>query len=142
MRALTIAILLLSVTGCKKDNEEPVVIVDPTYEKATLRGTFQRIAATEGPKVPVEFEMMLSGTYNNKGIGYANRYPVIGRGRVETGFDYITFTDSSVYTADFDWTLILQGKYKAFRQGDTVVFQREYGTQQKDIYRLSMVYSN
>lgn len=142
MRAIAIAILLFSVIGCIKDKEEPLVIIDPVYERITLKGTFQRNNTTPGPKVAVEFELTASGTYNNKGIGYANRYPVIGRGRVETGVNYITFTDSSFYTADFDWSIILNGKYEAYQEGDSVVFKKNYNNKQQDIYKLKLVHAN
>lgn len=138
MRAFAISILLFSVIGCKKDHHDPPIIIEPVYEIVTLKGTFQRNTTTEGAKVPVEFALNADGTYHNKGNGYSNYYPVIGRGKVESGVDYITFTDSSFYTANFDWSLILHGKYEAFREGDSIVFQRNYDNKQKDIYKLKL----
>ncbi|WP_276483330.1 hypothetical protein [Paraflavitalea pollutisoli] len=141
MRAFAIALLLLTAAGCKKD-QQPELIIDPVIEKIALKGTFQRNTTVEGPKVPVELEVGANGGYRNKGAAYANRYPVIGYGRFESGVDFINFIDSSHYTADFDWSLILQGKYQASREGDSIVLTKVYGTQQKDIYKLKMVAAN
>ncbi|PQJ21571.1 hypothetical protein [Tenacibaculum sp. SG-28] len=39
------------------------------------------------------------------------RYPAGGNGSYEITEDAINFTDLKVWTADFDWNLILNGKY-------------------------------
>lgn len=134
MRAFAIALLMVSSIGCKKD-KETTGGPDPITEKTTFKGTFQRNTTVEGPKVAVSLELG-PDHFSNKGGNYPNRYPVIGQGKVETGADHITFADSLAYTADFDWSLILQGRFQVSLEGDSIVFSRDYGNQVKDIYKL------
>jgi hypothetical protein len=49
----------------------------------------------------------------------------------------ITFFESCTWTADFDWTLILDNKYNLKISGNVYVFSKDYGNGTKDIYTLT-----
>lgn len=55
-----------------------------------------------------------------------NRIPAGGSGVFELGEDSsIKFTDQNMWTADFDWGLILNGNYKYKVKGDSLILQKQ-----------------
>jgi hypothetical protein len=130
MRILLLVALLLPAIACKKDKETKPVIPDGTYA-----GTFQRQGNGTGQVVNVTLNLNDFG-FNSSGPAPANRYPVIGKGKYAIDNNKITFSDSLVYTADFDWTLILSQEYQFDSRGDSLIIVRQYNAQVRDIYKL------
>lgn len=58
---------------------------------------------------------------NFSGSSNRNKYPAICRGSFDIEENRISFHDSCAWTADFDWSLILNGDYNiSFNQEGTV----------------------
>lgn len=137
MRAFAIAILLLAAVGCDKDKEGDIRDPAPINDAGIYKGTFQRTGQLNGgPKVPVTLEFG-HDTFKNLGT-LGGRYPTIGRGSFKITNGEVNFQDSTFYTADFDWSLILSGKYKMGYEGDSIVISRDYNGHYQDTYKLKM----
>jgi hypothetical protein len=70
--------------------------------------------------------------------GYSSRpkYPAICRGAWQNNGSTINFTDSCTWTADFDWTLILNGNYNISIENDNRIRIRRMTGAVKDEYLL------
>jgi hypothetical protein len=91
-----------------------------------------------------------SGTISNEGIfqleildntfhctGNENRMPAGGSGTFSMQKNEIIFHDENMWTADFDWNLILNGGYSAALKGDTLILVKEQGAT-KYIYKIDI----
>jgi hypothetical protein len=119
MRIL-VPILVLSVAllACQKDNDDNSFDFEGLYS-----GTFNR-TGMDTSTVTIDF---YQHTYT--GDSDREKYPAICRGSFEPGATTIVFRDSCTWTADFDWSLILNGTYNLSQQGDnTVRIWRTNGT--------------
>ena len=86
--------------SCKKDAME---IKDGTY-KGTFTVTYS--TGTQNGQTTLE---MRNGKFSCS--GNTNRIPAGGSGTFSSDNKKITFNDENAWTADFDWNLILSGKY-------------------------------
>ncbi len=98
-------------------------------------GNFQRIGGNESgqlAKVTIRFE-------NNTYEGSSNmvRYPAICKGTWEVFGDKIKFENACFLTADFDWTLILNGEFAMRKTDDTLILKKVMGSI-TDIYTLKL----
>lgn len=71
-----------------------------------------------------------------------SRYPAICNGTFQLSGDSIQFNNACVFTADFDWTLILSGRYDIYTIEDQLIITRTYNNQVKDVYNLRKTDSN
>ena len=55
----------------------------------------------------------------------SNRVPAGGSGTFSINENEITFTDENAWTADFDWNLILEGKYNCEFQGKKLIISAD-----------------
>lgn len=94
---LAFSMLLLA---CQKDNAEDSISFDGVFV-----GTFNR-TGMDTSEVNIEFSA-------NRFWGESDqaKYPAICGGSYETNNSTIVFSDSCTWTADFDWSLILNGTY-------------------------------
>ena len=99
------------------------------------QGTFQRQIGATGAISNVSLTISSDGY-----VGYSSqaKYPAICRGMQSMTKDKIIFHDACVWTADFDWNLILDGEYDLDVIGDSLVFHRDYNgiVFTRDIYKL------
>lgn len=107
-------------------------------ETAALEGTFTGVFIRSGPHAkyqPAEVVLTLRG---NQFLGSSNiaRYPAICQGTFEVGSGKIQFADGCVWTADFDWTLILNGEFELTLNGDELTLRRSYAGAVHDRYAL------
>jgi hypothetical protein len=78
-------------------------------EAHTLSGTYIGIFNRTGMDT-AQVSLHFSG-HSFEGQSNRSKYPAICHGKVELGKSMISFTDSCSWTADFDWSLVLSGKY-------------------------------
>jgi hypothetical protein len=139
MRSLILSICVLSFICCKKNKEAVSVIPDGVY-----KGTFVRQTMTgdHTANVTIQFSDSTFKVIEAGIAGYAgsHAYPIIGTGSyaaVEEG--RLHFLNAAVFTAEFDWTVILAGDYKVTLSGKTLEIGRDYnyGNKIKDIYTLT-----
>jgi hypothetical protein len=118
---------LLLLVSCEKEEEIRKHISDGTYI-----GTFQRqIVWTESDTAHITL------TFNgNQWNGSSNfeKYPALCRGTYSINGDTIIFENECHWTAEFDWTLILAGKYFLTKTGNTVEFSKDYRSASSDTY--------
>lgn len=97
------------------------------------KGTFKRYNVHNAP----EAEIQLSLKYPDwSGSSNINKYPALGNGSFSTGDGTLKFRNRTVWTADFDWTFILDGTYLDQSHGDSLIFTRSYPGGGVDVYRL------
>lgn len=87
--------ILLATFSCTSEEEIIYSDIDGSYT-----GQFERNGNVSG--VTLNF---VSGEYN--GTSVAKNYPAIGSGSYSVDGSVIHITDESFWTAEFDWTLIL-----------------------------------
>ncbi len=125
---LTVA-LLTGIISCKKSTS------NSTISDGTYKGTFQRQVSGTGniSKVSLVFS-----AGNWVGQSETPKYPALCSGTFQTNVaSEITFFESCIWTADFDWTLILDQKFSLQVFGNDYVLTKDYGNGTKDIYNLT-----
>lgn len=101
-------------------------------EDGTYTGTFQRIPDERMANITITIAKdSFSGTSD------MYRFPLIAKGSVKwNDKSTATFNASGYFTADFDWTLILNGDYTMQTYEDLINISRENKDSSRDIYRL------
>ncbi|MFN7540166.1 MAG: hypothetical protein ACK5RQ_08945 [Bacteroidota bacterium] len=94
------------ISGCKKDK---MPIQDGIYT-----GTFTVTYSNGSQTGPVTIELK-NRTYTSS--SNANRIPAGGSGTFQVNKNKMIFSDDKMWTADFDWNLILNGEYEAVFDG-------------------------
>lgn len=107
MKQIYLLVLLVSlIMGCKK---EKLAIQDGTY-----RGIFT-VSYSNGVQTGRVTIELKNGTYTCS--SNSNRIPAGGSGTFRMGENKMTFADDKMWTADFDWNLILNGEYESTFDG-------------------------
>ncbi|MEO0333585.1 MAG: hypothetical protein AAF223_18195 [Bacteroidota bacterium] len=133
MRHISVIIILASFAlACQEDDEG-----NPSFllEEGTYTGVFYRSspnARWASANVTLTLE---NGRFS--GSSDRDKYPAICEGTYQLiGIDQVTFENSCVWTADFDWSFILDGEYQITDRDDKIVICREYEGQVSDTYEL------
>ncbi|ULQ52869.1 hypothetical protein [Flavihumibacter fluvii] len=126
--------LMLSFFACSKSTSRHPGLPDGTYT-----GTFQRLHQENSQLAAVSIKFDFP---NWTGYSNINRYPALGSGTFRYLNDALTFENAGVWTADFDWTLILKDAYIDQVKDDSLIFSKSYGNGWIDIYRLKKLPSN
>lgn len=115
--ALTLLVVIL-IAACKKDNTDIPADFDGMYS-----GTFHR-TGMDTADVTLTFS---ENTF--QGQSSREKYPAICHGSFDAEQGLISFVDSCTWTADFDWSLILNGAYTlSFRSDESIRIWRTNGT--------------
>jgi len=113
----TIWIILLTSIGCESLHNESDKIPDGLYI-----GTFQRQLAFGGGDTAHVTITFSSGSWT--GQSDKPNYPALCHGTYKIEAHKIIFTNNCVFTADFDWTLILSGNYDFTLNGNQIKIVR------------------
>lgn len=112
----------------KNDNEDET----PRNLAGSYSGTFNRTGISDSVYVRLTL-----GDKTFSGESDAPRFPAICHGSYDLNPNTINFVDSCSWTADFDWTLILDGSYNiSFRDENSIRIWRTNGAV-TDEYLLS-----
>lgn len=106
--------ILVTATSCTSQEESPQLI------EGTYVGEFDR----EGLTSTVELKFLnqeFSGKSDSK------HFPAIGFGTYTLSSNSIDFKNLSVWTADFDWTLVLVGKWQYTFENKRLILTYENG---------------
>jgi hypothetical protein len=114
-----IAIFSLTFNSCSND--------DNTNESQSLSGNYSGTFTVEylngdtfSNSVSVNFGE--NNNYESSGNGNNNDfYPAGGKGSYEINNSEITFSDSNIWLANFDWNLILAGEYEYSKNGNELI---------------------
>ena len=119
--------VLLAFVSCEKEEEIQKQISEGTYV-----GTFQRqIVWAESDTANITL------TFNgNQWSGSSNfeKYPALCHGTYFIVGDSIIFGNDCAWTAEFDWSLILAGKYLLTKTGNRIEFSKDYRSATSDTY--------
>lgn len=107
---------------------------EPTIYSGTYAGTFQRQTLTSSVPSQVSITFSTGGYWSGASATY--RYPALCGGTFQVMGNQVDFTDTCGWTADFDWTLILNGTYEMSQYDDTLVLTRQQANNTVDIYKL------
>jgi hypothetical protein len=121
-------LLALSVFfACRKDDDDDMTLAEGMYI-----GTFTRTGMDTA-----SVSLTLTGNQFN-GQSDMAKYPGICHGSYAINDNTISFSDSCAWTANFDWSLILNGAYSLSRNNNTLKFSRTNGNI-TDEYNLSRI---
>jgi len=114
--ALFFWISLLILYSCESDRTYNLKIPDGTYF-----GTFQRKHAFGLGDGTATVSLIFS---SNTWTGQSDKtnYPALCHGTYKIENNKIIFTNLCVFTADFDWSLILSGDYDFSLSSDSLIF--------------------
>lgn len=121
-------LMLLPFLACnKKQNNLEAQITEGIYV-----GTFQR---ENMQIVPVSLEFSVA---NWTGTSDFQKYPALCNGTYSQNVNQqiIIFRNSCIWTAEFDWTLILKDTFHLSIINDSIVMKKTYPNNSWDEYRL------
>ena len=120
-------LLLVTFASCNKNSSGSDEL------EGTYKGTFQRqiLGAGEVSHVTITFQ---DGKY--EGESDKPMYPALCKGNYSINKGKGIFENKCYWTANFDWTLILNGDYQVTRNGNQLLIVKQYGNESKDIYTL------
>lgn len=129
MRYLLAPLLYAAVllSGCEKTTV-PATIADGTYT-----GTFQRQVAGGGQVAPVSLTFS-GGTWT--GQSQITKYPALCSGTYSISGNTVSFKNTCIWTAEFDWSLILSQDYNLTTTGNQLEMSRSQGGY-RDVYKLT-----
>jgi hypothetical protein len=114
-RMITCLIALTVLFACRKSDDDDK---NMTLPEGMYIGTFHRTGMDTA-----SISLTLDGN-NYNGQSDIDKYPAICHGSYEFYDNTIRFTDSCSWTANFDWTLILNGPYSLTRDNNEFRFSR------------------
>lgn len=132
MKRLSVLLLIVSAAllSCKKDKNDDLL-------SGTYKGTFRRV----GPGLTGQISEVTITFEGNRFSGQStvNTRPGICNGSFSQDGTKINFDNSCAWTADFDWTYILDGEYEISQAGDYIEISKSYnGTVfYQDLYKLA-----
>jgi len=126
LRILACILFSIMLLSCEDDQQ---TILDGTYEGYFHRSSDR--ADYDLSQVVLTFE---NGLFT--GMSDGSKYPAIGRGSYSISGQKIVFTDSSLWTADFDWSYILSGEFNLSGLPDELILTRTY-SEEYDTYQLT-----
>lgn len=118
---------LLIFISCEKENLKQKQIFNGAYI-----GTFQReLVWTESDTANITL------TFNENqwsGSSDIEKYPALCQGSYSINGDTIIFKNECNWTAEFDWSFILSGKYILIKTEETIEFSRDYRSATTDTH--------
>ena len=101
--------------------------------EGSYQGTFHRSA----PAVDYVIQNVTLHLNDNSFTGQSGnaRYPAICHGSWEAGWNTVNFSNACAWTADFDWTLILDGEFEYEWDGTRLKIWKTMGDM-TDVYEL------
>lgn len=118
---------LIVFISCDKEENIDRKIPDGTYT-----GTFQRKcvwADSDTANITMIFSLK-----NWNGTSEFEKYPALRYGTYSIVGDTIIFLSGGAFSADFDWSLILQGKYLLKQTENVIEFTKDYRSATNDTY--------
>jgi len=132
MKSLYLILFVAIIWSCDSEESPRLTNIDGSYA-----GQFY-VAVPNADFVSSEVTLIFD---NGRFTGTSSKvkYPAICRGTYEIVDDKIIFNDECIWTAEFNWGLILSGKYTySSREGELVSLIREEG-ETSYVYTLSKI---
>ena len=132
MKLLTFyASAMIFLISCSKNNDCSSNSISGRYT-----GTFKRYNTSVDKTAQVSIDF-------NKAIWTGSSefptYPALNTGTFSLAHnnETISFKNKAGWTADFDWTFILDGNFILHKNNDSLVFTKSYGNGAVDVYKLA-----
>ena len=127
IKEIVLIIGLLFFVNCSKNEQIEKILPDGIYT-----GTFQRVLVWSDNNI-ANISITIS---SNKWTGTSSivKYPALCSGTYFIEGDSITFVNECVWTAEFDWSLILGGKYHFKKDGNVIEFTKDYRSETADTF--------
>lgn len=131
---LKISLLLILVSNTNSCSEKDL---DGSIPAGDYTGTFT-VSYADGSSHsgPVTVSFSGDNTYNSN--GNEDRYPAGGKGSYSIKGDQFSFEDENLWTANFDWGLILNGEYTYSFTNDELTLTKTKDGSTTYTYVLSM----
>lgn len=130
-RLFIIALLFIGIMACSEDDEPSIELAEGTYTGVFYRTSPNARWATSDVRLVLD-DNQFSGSSS------IPRYPAICEGTYELiSANAIQFTNTCAFTADFDWTFILDGDFSIRREGEKIIISRQYEGSVVDTYELT-----
>ncbi|MEQ9218278.1 MAG: hypothetical protein RLO17_09565 [Cyclobacteriaceae bacterium] len=131
MKTYGLVLLVIStfiICACENESIKPADI------EGTYQGTFNR-SSPDAENEPSQVKLTLT---NGQFYGESEKikYPAICSGTYEVKGNKITFFNGCIWTAEFDWSLILSGEFLLESTSSGLTFHRKLGDI-SDLYELN-----
>ena len=113
---LLLTLAIIAFMSCDR-NEENTLVQFPNGDYTGIFTVEYKSGDTFSNPVTVSFKE--ENAYSS--TGNSDYYPAGGNGTFEISGSTIEFTDAGFWTANFDWNLILNGKYEFSYDGNKLV---------------------
>jgi hypothetical protein len=124
---LILLITTIFITSCDEETNG-LTVIEGIYE-----GTFIRSSPTA--YFPPSQVTLTFSNGQFQGESEKTKYPAICSGTYDVKGNNIDFTNTCVWTAEFDWTLILSGEFSIGLANDELTLQKKNGSIW-DLYQL------
>lgn len=108
--------LLIITVGCNKSEE---VMISPNTN-GNYTGFFERNGVSSNVQLN-----LVNGSFNGQSV--IEKFPALCTGTYLISGNTITFDSNCMWTADFDWTLILNGEWNYNRNGNILKLTKSNG---------------
>lgn len=122
---LIVSTLIFLLFACKDET-------NLTIEDGTYTGTFQRKPVWSDGQLANISIAFSSGSWS--GQSDIVKYPALCRGSYTIEGNKIIFTNDCIWTAEFDWSLILGGEYLISIDNGIIEITRDYSNAYTDAY--------
>ncbi len=142
---ITIILLTLAMTfyHCYKGEQRLIEPSPGHLQDGLYKGIFYR-SGSSGIQSDTSQITITFSEENWKGQSSIEKYPALCQGTYAIDNDTIIFVNQCFWTAEFDWTLILSGKYKLKTDHHKVEFKRNYQPNNAPTYydMYQLIYEN
>ena len=122
-------LLVVTMLSCDKDDVIKVRSLEGTYE-----GIFYR--TTNGTSDQTANVTLTFSGNKFEGSGSIVKYPAICNGTYTLAGNEVEFVNLCVWTAEFDWSYILSGKFTVEKNENEIILTRQINDDVRDTYKL------
>lgn len=126
-----LCVSLVLFTACKKESETIGCTLISNYT-----GTFYRNSGIPGADYVTSSVTLQLNDNSFSGTSSQQKYPAICQGTYTFDKDHMYVTNSCVFDATTDMTLVFDGQYNYIIDGNKLTIWREYTGGKKDVYEL------
>jgi hypothetical protein len=138
MKSTPLLIITLMAVVMSCDSQDPVDLADAQQLTTGLGDSYSGIFFRDNPNIDSKTANVTLNFNGNEFSGQSDiiKYPGICHGNFSVLNGEIEFVNQCPWTAEFDWTLILHGKFKAEIRGDSLYLTKKIDEETTDHYHL------
>lgn len=134
--AILLCVAAIVLSGC--DSSDALESADLQKMSSEFEGTYTGIFFRNQPFTHIETANVELNFDGNEFAGSSdiNKYPAICHGSFDLAEGEIEFQNECFWTAEFDWSIILAGKFEAVLRGDSLFLTKRIDANTWDHYHL------